>query len=530
MRQAVEAQVLSPHCELGEHGLRQILTDVVEEVRRTLNQDVDGAEILHSLLNASWLQSLLKVYECLQRYLRDSPEPALDYASGLSFQLLIDIKALPGSSEEAKELDRLLRQPHLQALLSAHDTVAQKDYEPVLPPMPADVPDDEEATRIVCLVKNKQPLLCDHLRACSQPPAASNSPRAEISSRWDTLRRLTRQRLHLEGALGWSPHEKCSSVCRVRRGSSPPPETLCPQAVWPRRPPCCTAMSSNSKAMSRCRLCYTNLLWQKNVNHSAPSVYNSVMIDNFIEEIDGRDEDEATSLPVQAPDLSERWTVSPPGLSLPCYANVDHYLHPSLPPKHRSQSPRIHTAPPSPACPQRLVKIPRLPPVELAKQESLDELRSTVQLAASSMESSTKDIKLLGEKMAAATDRMSESVQDNSQALVLFNQVVDRLQMLLTASRTESNARLEKGAKQYGTSRPSVVSSSSSSLSSCPDQPSTSRDTNCLSGACRGSPCSKPKKHPTSHPLNNGILGEPQEASNAVRGSRFDQRKKGRKT
>ncbi|XP_057674505.1 MAGUK p55 subfamily member 4 isoform X3 [Corythoichthys intestinalis] len=158
MRQAVEAQVLSPHCELGEQGLRQILTDVVEEVKRTLNQDIDGAQILHSLLNASWLQSLLKVYECLQRYLRDSPTPVLDYASGLSFQLLIDIKTLPGCSEEAKELDQILRQPHLKALLSAHDTVAQKSYEPVLPPMSSDVPDEEEATRIVCLVKNKQPL------------------------------------------------------------------------------------------------------------------------------------------------------------------------------------------------------------------------------------------------------------------------------------------------------------------------------------------------------------------------------------
>lgn len=42
-------------------GLRQILTDVVEEVRQSINQDIDGAEILHSLLNASWLQSLLKV-------------------------------------------------------------------------------------------------------------------------------------------------------------------------------------------------------------------------------------------------------------------------------------------------------------------------------------------------------------------------------------------------------------------------------------------------------------------------------------
>ncbi|XP_029304957.1 MAGUK p55 subfamily member 4 [Cottoperca gobio] len=158
MRQAVAAQVLTPHCELGEHGLRQILTDVIEEVRQSVNQDIDGAEVLHCLLNAPWLQSLIKVYECLQRFLRGSPAPALDYASGLSLQLLIDIRALPGCSEEAKELYRILRQPHLQALLSAHDTVAQKDYEPVLPPMPDDLPDEEEATRIVCLVKNKQPL------------------------------------------------------------------------------------------------------------------------------------------------------------------------------------------------------------------------------------------------------------------------------------------------------------------------------------------------------------------------------------
>ncbi|XP_047432814.1 MAGUK p55 subfamily member 4 isoform X2 [Mugil cephalus] len=158
MRQAVEAQVLNPYCELGEHGLRQILTDVIEEVRKSVSQDIDGAEVLHGLLNASWLQSLLKVYECLQRHQRDSPAPALDYASGLSLQLLIDIRAIPGCSEDARELYRLLRQPHLQALLSAHDTVAQKDFEPELPPMPEDAAEDEEATRIVCLVKNKQPL------------------------------------------------------------------------------------------------------------------------------------------------------------------------------------------------------------------------------------------------------------------------------------------------------------------------------------------------------------------------------------
>ncbi|KAI4831597.1 hypothetical protein KUCAC02_001133 [Chaenocephalus aceratus] len=131
-------------CDMRHTCLRQILTDVIEEVRKSVNQDIDGAEILHSL-NAPWL-------------LLTNPAPALDYASGLSLQLLIDIRSLPGCSEEANELYRLLRQPHLQALLSAHDTVAQKDYEPVLPPMPDELPEEEEATRTVCLVKNKQPL------------------------------------------------------------------------------------------------------------------------------------------------------------------------------------------------------------------------------------------------------------------------------------------------------------------------------------------------------------------------------------
>lgn len=159
MRQVDEAQVLNPGWELGEHdGLHQILTDVMQEVRQSVNLDVDGAETLQSLLDAAWLQPLVKVYGRLQGFVQDRPAPALDHASGLSFQLLIDIRSLPGCSEEARELYRLLRRPHLQALLSAHDTVAQKDYEPALPPMPDELPEDEEATRIVCLVKNKQPL------------------------------------------------------------------------------------------------------------------------------------------------------------------------------------------------------------------------------------------------------------------------------------------------------------------------------------------------------------------------------------
>ncbi|CAL8291225.1 unnamed protein product [Lota lota] len=157
MTQAVEAHVLTGPCGLGEQGLRQILVDVMEEVKQSVDQDEGGTGLLHTLLSSTWLQALLQAFECLHRFRRQSPAPTLNYASGLSLQLLIDIRSLSGCSDEARELYRLLRGPHVQALFSAHDSVAQKDYEPVLPPMPEETP-DEEATRTVCLVKNKQPL------------------------------------------------------------------------------------------------------------------------------------------------------------------------------------------------------------------------------------------------------------------------------------------------------------------------------------------------------------------------------------
>ncbi|XP_076159520.1 MAGUK p55 subfamily member 4 [Alosa pseudoharengus] len=143
---------------LGENGLTQILALVVEEVRDSISRDINGADLLYSLLNAPWLQSLLKVYECLQKYLRSSPRPYLPFASNLSLQVLTDLSPMVGPSPEARELYDLLRKPHIQALLLAHDLVAQKDFAPVLPPLPEDLPDDEEAMRIVCLVKNNQPL------------------------------------------------------------------------------------------------------------------------------------------------------------------------------------------------------------------------------------------------------------------------------------------------------------------------------------------------------------------------------------
>lgn len=47
----------------------------------------------------------------------------------------------------------------LQSLLSVHDTIAQKSYDPELPPLPDDIDDDEDSVKIIRLVKNKEPLV-----------------------------------------------------------------------------------------------------------------------------------------------------------------------------------------------------------------------------------------------------------------------------------------------------------------------------------------------------------------------------------
>ncbi|PKU48295.1 maguk p55 subfamily member 4 [Limosa lapponica baueri] len=85
-------------------GVSHVLTLVLQELSLLCKRDVNGVGMLYDLLRSRWLQALLK------------------------------------------------------ALLSAHDTVAQKDFEPTLPPLPDNIPENEEAMRIVCLVKNNQPL------------------------------------------------------------------------------------------------------------------------------------------------------------------------------------------------------------------------------------------------------------------------------------------------------------------------------------------------------------------------------------
>uniref|UniRef100_A0A8C5AXF5 MAGUK p55 subfamily member 4-like n=1 Tax=Gadus morhua TaxID=8049 RepID=A0A8C5AXF5_GADMO len=109
----------------------KMLTSVVEEIRRAVTRNISGAQLLHTLLRAPWLYGLLKIMD--------------------------DLKTVQ-CSDEGRELYEILQSPHIQALLSSHDSIARLDYEPVLPPLPEELPGDQDAMRIVCLVKNNQPL------------------------------------------------------------------------------------------------------------------------------------------------------------------------------------------------------------------------------------------------------------------------------------------------------------------------------------------------------------------------------------
>uniref|UniRef100_A0A8C7XJE9 MAGUK p55 scaffold protein 3b n=1 Tax=Oryzias sinensis TaxID=183150 RepID=A0A8C7XJE9_9TELE len=83
-----------------------------------------------------------------------------DLNINISVFLLVEELQNGPLEDDERELLHLLSTPHLKAVLSAHDIVAQKKFDPVLPPLPEDLDDDieEESVKIVRLVKNKEPL------------------------------------------------------------------------------------------------------------------------------------------------------------------------------------------------------------------------------------------------------------------------------------------------------------------------------------------------------------------------------------
>ncbi|XP_039990426.1 MAGUK p55 subfamily member 3 isoform X1 [Xiphias gladius] len=139
-------------------GLHETLALLTSQLHPDANHKEDLV-FLKDVFSEKSIGYLMKIHEKLKQYEKQSPTPVLHSASCLAEDLAEELQNGPLEDDE-KELLLLLSTPHLKAVLSAHDTVAQKNFDPVLPPLPEDLADDleEESVKIVRLVKNKEPL------------------------------------------------------------------------------------------------------------------------------------------------------------------------------------------------------------------------------------------------------------------------------------------------------------------------------------------------------------------------------------
>uniref|UniRef100_H2SQ21 MAGUK p55 scaffold protein 3 n=1 Tax=Takifugu rubripes TaxID=31033 RepID=H2SQ21_TAKRU len=141
-------------------GLHETLALLTSQLHPDTNHKEDLV-FLKDVFSEKSLSYIMKIHDKLKEFEKHSPTPVLHSASCLAedVSLAEELQNKP-LEEDERELLHLLSTPHIKAVLSAHDTVAQKNFDPVLPPLPEDVDNDlkEESVKIVRLVKNKEPL------------------------------------------------------------------------------------------------------------------------------------------------------------------------------------------------------------------------------------------------------------------------------------------------------------------------------------------------------------------------------------
>ncbi|XP_067825330.1 MAGUK p55 subfamily member 3-like [Heptranchias perlo] len=139
-------------------GLHEVLALLTAQLRPDANLTAEIG-FLTEVFSEKSFNSLMKIHQKLGQFVRQGPSPALHSAAALAEDISEELQSGPNSND-IRELMHLLAKPHLKAVLSAHDTVARKAFDPVLPPMPDDleVEEEEESMKIVRLVKNKEPL------------------------------------------------------------------------------------------------------------------------------------------------------------------------------------------------------------------------------------------------------------------------------------------------------------------------------------------------------------------------------------
>ncbi|KAJ3595627.1 hypothetical protein NHX12_004930, partial [Muraenolepis orangiensis] len=120
-----------------EHrGVCRLLSSVMSGTETHADRQEDFG-FLRSMLMEKKLHLLFKIHERLKRFEKRSPVPPCGHASALASHLLDDLS--PDPRVQAKELLVLLCEPHFKSLLWVHDAVAQRQFEPRLPPLPEGV-------------------------------------------------------------------------------------------------------------------------------------------------------------------------------------------------------------------------------------------------------------------------------------------------------------------------------------------------------------------------------------------------------
>lgn len=138
---------------------------------------------------------------------------------------------------------------------------------------------------------------------------------------------------------------------------------------------------------------------------------------------------------------------------------------------------------------------------DFIKQRSVDELRCAVQTVASTLELGTQDVHHLGQQMAAASEMMKDTVEENAQALFLLAEVVDKLQGLIVARRRPEPPPPLRLSQQPPPSPPPRVSSVSPQVLHTPPTPfphrlhssSGSSCSSCSSSSSSLSSCGTPQ-------------------------------------
>ncbi|XP_034427824.1 MAGUK p55 subfamily member 7 isoform X2 [Hippoglossus hippoglossus] len=139
-----------------EPGLYELLAALPSQLQPHVSRPEDNT-FLQDMFGERSLHSLVKIHERLQHFEKSKPVPVQDNATTLAHELSEELEG-KSANEEIKELLKLLTKLHIESLLKVHDTVALKNYDPELPPLPDDIDDDEDSVKIIRLVKNKEPL------------------------------------------------------------------------------------------------------------------------------------------------------------------------------------------------------------------------------------------------------------------------------------------------------------------------------------------------------------------------------------